>query len=153
MALQLHMALPKPMTPASITGSSATSASASLTGLTANTTYNYRIKATNSAGDTFTSNSTFKTTATGAAIFQSNTESIAIYPNPASNYAIIKGENIANDFEFSLINTTGKRLSLPIVSNSTDEIKLNTSNLSKGIYYIQWNENGKRKSLPLVIEH
>lgn len=143
----------KAMTPASITGSSATSASASLTGLLANTIYNYRIKATNSAGDTFTSNSTFKTTATGAAIFQSNKETIAIYPNPASNYTIIKGENIANDFEFSLINTTGKRLSLPIVSTNADEIKLNTSNLSKGIYYIQWNENGKRKSLPLDIEH
>jgi len=143
----------KAMTPASITGSSATSASANLTGLIADMTYNYRIKATNSAGDTFSSNSTFKTTASGAAIFQSDKESTTIYPNPASNYTIIKGENITKDFEFSVTNTSGKKLSLPITAARADEIKLNTSALSKGIYYIQWNENGNRKSLPLFIEH
>jgi hypothetical protein len=143
----------KAMTPASIAGSSTTSASANLTGLIADMTYNYRIKATNSAGDTFSSNSTFKTTASGAAIFQSDKESTTIYPNPASNYTIIKGENITKDFEFSVTNTSGKKLSLPITAARADEIKLNTSALSKGIYYIQWNENGNRKSIPLFIEH
>jgi hypothetical protein len=142
----------KAMSPSSITGSSNTSASASLTGLLANTIYNYRIKATNSAGDSFSANNTFKTTATGAAISQSITESISVYPNPASYYAIIKGNNISREGEIIIINNSGKRLALPILSTSSNEIKFNTSALSKGIYFIQWNENGKQKSLPLVIE-
>lgn len=143
----------KSMTPNNITGSIATAASASLTGLLANTTYNYRIKATNSLGDSFSTNSTFKTNATGSAIVQSDITQIAVYPNPASNYTIVKGKHMEKDCEISIINTSGKRLSLPIISTSADEIKLNTSALSKGQYYIQWNDNGNRKSFPLVIEH
>ena len=142
----------KAMIPASISGSSATPASASLTGLIPNTTYNYRIKATNSQGDTFSTNSTFKTSNAGAAIFHTIAESISIYPNPASNYIIIKGENLRTNREISILSPLGKRLSLPIISSSAEELKANTSALSKGIYYILWNNNGKMESIPIVIE-
>ena len=49
-------------TPNTVTGASATAITAALTGLTANTTYNYRVKAVNSVGTTNGSNLTFTTT-------------------------------------------------------------------------------------------
>jgi M6 family metalloprotease-like protein len=50
-------------TPNTLTGTTSTAVSASLSGLTANTTYNYRVKAVNSAGTTYGSNVAFTTTA------------------------------------------------------------------------------------------
>jgi len=52
----------KTATPSSVTGSTSTSVAATLTGLTANTTYHYRVKAVNSVGTTYGSDKTFTTT-------------------------------------------------------------------------------------------
>jgi len=49
-------------TPATATGTSATSIGAVLSGLTANTTYHYRVKAVNAAGTSYGPDSTFTTT-------------------------------------------------------------------------------------------
>lgn len=50
-------------TPSTVTGSSATSVAASLSGLTAGTTYYFRVKAVNAGGTTYGSQGTFTTTA------------------------------------------------------------------------------------------
>lgn len=51
-------------TPNTVTGATATSITAALTGLAANTTYNFRVKAVNSVGTTYGNNLTFTTTNT-----------------------------------------------------------------------------------------
>lgn len=138
----------KAMTPSSITGSSNTAATASLTGLTPNTTYNYRIKTTNTAGDSLSANSTFKTNSAGSAIMSSDQEVLSIFPNPSSDYVIIKSQNLSAIKEITLVDMSGKKIVLPTLRNGFDEIKLNTSTLSKGVYYIRFDT----KSYPLVIQ-
>jgi hypothetical protein len=55
-------------TPNTVTGATATSITAALAGLTANTTYNYRVKAVNSSGTTYGSNMTFTTLISGGSV-------------------------------------------------------------------------------------
>jgi len=138
----------KAMTPSSITGSSNTAATASLTGLTPNTTYNYRIKATNTAGDSLSANNTFKTNSAGSAILSSDQEALLIFPNPSTDYVTIKGQNLSSAKEITLVDMSGKKIVLPTSKNGFDEIKLNTSALYKGLYYIRFDS----KSYPLVIQ-
>jgi hypothetical protein len=142
----------KAMTPASITGTTNTAVTASLTGLTANTTYNYRIKSNNTAGDSLSANSTFKTTSAGAAVFNSEEMTITVYPNPSADFVIIHGQEVHKFKEITLINMSGKRVSVPVTQINSEEIKLNTVSLSKGMYYIQLNSKNYSKSFPLVIE-
>ncbi|MBL7790200.1 MAG: fibronectin type III domain-containing protein [Chitinophagales bacterium] len=142
----------KAMTPASITGSANTAATAALTGLTPNTTYNYRIKATNTAGDSLSANSTFKTNSAGAAILNNSGGTINLYPNPSSDYAIISGDALNQAKEIIAVNMSGMRFSLPIVYAKSDQIKINTSGLSKGKYFIQIPSGDKTSNLPLLID-
>ncbi len=142
----------KAMTPASITGTTNTAVTASLTGLTANTTYNYRIKTNNIAGDSLSANSTFKTTSAGAAVFNSEEMTVTVYPNPSADFVIIRGQEVHKFKEITLINMSGKRVSVPVTQINSQEIKLNTVSLSKGMYYIQLNSKNYSKSFPLVIE-
>lgn len=142
----------KAMSPDSFKGSTSLAASASLTGLTPNTTYNYRIKASNSAGDSLSANKTFKTNAAGAAILTTNELAINLYPNPSSDYAIVSGEDLTSINEIVAVNMSGRRFSLPIIHAKSDQIKMNTSGLSKGKYFIQIQSGHKTSSLPLLID-
>jgi hypothetical protein len=142
----------KAMTPATITGTANTAATASLTGLTANTTYNYRIKASNSAGDTLIANNTFKTNSAGSAILNTANGAINLHPNPSSDYTIISGDDLSLVKDIVAVNMSGKRFSLPIVYTKSDQIKLNTSGLSKGKYFIQIQSGDKTSALPLLID-
>jgi hypothetical protein len=142
----------KAMTPDSFKGSTSLAASATLTGLTPNTTYNYRIKASNSAGDSLSANKTFKTNSAGAAILNTNELAINLYPNPSSDYAIISSNDLTSINEIVAVNMSGRRFSLPIIHTQSDQIRLNTSGLSKGKYFIQIKSGDKTSSLPLLID-
>lgn len=139
----------KAMTPSSITGTTNTAATASLTGLTPNTTYNYRIKATNTAGDSLSANSTFKTNSAGAAVISSQLSTLSIFPNPAADYAILEGPQLEQSKELSVFTITGKKINLPYTYLEPQKVKLHTSNLSKGMYYVKIGNS----SYSLVIEN
>ncbi|NVO11823.1 MAG: metallophosphoesterase [Bacteroidales bacterium] len=67
-------------TPNTVTGATATSITGTLTGLTANTTYNFRVKAVNSAGTTYGSNMTFTTLIGGGSVIIGTGTSTQGYP-------------------------------------------------------------------------
>ncbi len=74
--------------PGTVTGTSNTAVSANLTGLSENTTYNYRIKAVNSEGTSYGSNMTFKT------------ESAPVLPDPPKELAAVaNGANVSLSWE------------------------------------------------------
>jgi M6 family metalloprotease-like protein len=64
-------------TPNTVTGATTTNITAALTGLTANVTYNFRVKAVNSAGTTYGSNMTFTTTTSPTSLNLPVTENFA----------------------------------------------------------------------------
>lgn len=80
-------------TTTTLTGSTSTSVSGSLSGLAAETTYHYRVVATNSYGTTYGSDLTFTTTAVGAVVAPTATTSAA---SASSTTATLNGTVNAN---------------------------------------------------------
>lgn len=63
--------------------------------------------------------------------------SLSIYPNPASNFMILKGDVLSASSIIKVIDISGKDISNSISSSTlNDEIKINTEALTPGIYYL-----------------
>ncbi len=60
---------------------------------------------------------------------------LEIYPNPASDYFVIIGENLSF-YEISLYQLDGKRITLKTKENSQNQVTVDTSNLPAGIYTV-----------------
>ena len=88
-------------TPATVTGSSATSVSYSLTGLTAGTTYHYRVKGVNTAGTGYGNNATFTTP---------NTHPMPLVNGRNANFVIGQQDFVSNSVNSS---TNGSGLNGP----------------------------------------
>ena len=112
-------------TPGAVTGSASTSVTSTLSGLTANTLYHYRVVATNTAGTTYGSDLTFTTLSSGCVdIYEPNAtqaaaKSITVNTN---NTAIIASSSDVDWFKFS--NTT-----------ATTKIKVTVTNIPAGTDY------------------
>jgi hypothetical protein len=103
-------------------------------------------------GDAWANISKLLTETPGSAILNTNELSINLHPNPSSDYAIISGDDLSLVKDIVAVNMSGKRFSIPIVYTMSDRIKLNTSGLSKGKYFIQIQSGDKTSSLPLMID-
>lgn len=60
-----------------------------------------------------------------------NQISVNIYPNPSSDFVYVKSENSTENYELTLIDSSGK--TLQIIPNSN---KINITSYPKGIYYL-----------------
>ncbi len=94
-------------TPNSLTGASATSVTASLTGLAASTTYNYRVKAVNSYGTVYGSNMTFTTTANPVSLTLPVTENFVASTLPSQWTTQNVGTGITERWSMSNTATAG----------------------------------------------
>jgi hypothetical protein len=103
-------------------------------------------------GDAWAKISKSLTEEPGAAILTSNELAINLYPNPSSDFAIISGNDLTSINEIVAVNMSGRRFSLPIIHTKSGQIRLNTSGLSKGKYFIQIQSGDKTSSLPLLID-
>ena len=110
-------------TPNILTGASATGVTAALTGLTASTTYNYRVKAVNSYGTTYGSNMTFTTLADPISLTLPVTENFTTSTLPSQWTTQNEGSGITE--RWSLSNTTN-------AGGSAYELKCSYQNISPG---------------------
>lgn len=80
-------------------------------------------------------------------------ESIAaeVYPNPCQDYFFIQVDNnLGNSVEYTLYNALGQLVDNKIL-NGSEQIKINTSTLEKGLYYYHINYQSKSITGPISI--
>jgi hypothetical protein len=61
---------------------------------------------------------------------------IAVFPNPSKDWITIRASKIGSQKEIAIVDQRGNARILPVESASVNEVKINVSNLSTGIYII-----------------
>jgi hypothetical protein len=114
---------------------SSTSISCTLSGLTPNTTYHYRIMASNSGGDSYGSDVSFTTSATAPSV--TTTEASSITPNSASLTASVapNGATTTLFFNYGLTTSYGNNSSTLSGINSPQSCYIPVSSLSPNTTY------------------
>lgn len=119
--------------------------SLNVTGLTTNTDYFYRVRATN--GTITTPNSNVISVTVGVTAISDNVfgQKIEIYPNPSQDFCIIKvDDSKSNVFGFEVYENTGKLLEKFEVKSQNQEIKVNIQNWKAGKYTIRLQQGDKK---------
>nr|HPH24838.1 T9SS type A sorting domain-containing protein [Chitinophagaceae bacterium] len=81
-------------------------------------------------------------------IVNSKTETLTVYPNPATSTTTIKGENIKQILVFDVY---GKQVLLQQNTGKSNTITLNTANLRSGMYIVKaYSNNGTFTSTKFV---
>jgi hypothetical protein len=81
-------------------------------------------------------------------IVNSKTETLTVYPNPATSTTTIKGENIKQILVFDVY---GKQVLLQQNTGKSNTITLNTANLRSGMYIVKvYSSNGTFTSTKFV---
>jgi phosphodiesterase/alkaline phosphatase D-like protein len=135
-------------TPSSVIGSTVTLVSANLTSLTPNTTYNYRIKAVNSVGTTYSVNNTFQTNSTTSIILLEDNGFI-VSPNPSSDGKFVLSKQHQKEISnIEIYNALGSKIALSELSLQNFEFDL--SSYASGIYYLSFYVNGRKTIAKLI---
>lgn len=86
-----------------------------------------------------------------ASTFTSELKEVSVYPSPANNQIFVKDLN-NNLSKIEIYNVLGKRVISAIIKDSNQ--KINTSNLSNGLYIIKLSDdNNNVASKRLIIQH
>lgn len=123
------------MTPATVSGTTVTNVSATLSGLTPNTTYNYRIIAKYGTDSLKTSNATFKTSQVPTASIQTAYSSIQIFPNPSSEFLKVKNMTSRSIRSITAIDISGKK-SILSYEMKDNEVMIPINTLTSGTYHL-----------------
>lgn len=137
------------MTPALITGNTATPCTGNISGLTPGTLYHYRVKATNTKGITTSPDGTF-TTLVPAAITDFEKTNYTIYPNPVLDYLFIKYQN-AEIKDIKLYSVLGENIPLQIQKDNEKYI-ISTSAFAKGTYFITFTDAQGKQYTHLIVK-
>lgn len=113
-------------------------------------TYYYRLVATNNGNVIYSDTYQYTTGTLSLTDFDLEKE-ISIFPNPATNFLNIKSNSTEKIKSIEFYNTLGQLVYYNNVSNISD-IKIDISNLKKGIYFVKINfENSKVASSKLIL--
>ncbi len=124
----------------------------SLTDLVANTEYETRAYAKLSDGVKVYSNILkFVSSNVGLQNADNNTQ-ILIYPNPAKEYTTLLVDGLMEKSQIHIIDMQGRILSTQTLTNNDKLIKINTSNLATGVYYITVQNQKQRFVEKLIIK-
>ncbi|MCU0439640.1 MAG: fibronectin type III domain-containing protein [Raineya sp.] len=119
--------------------------SLNVTGLTTNTDYFYRVRATN--GTITTPNSNIISVTVGVTAISDNLfgKNIEIYPNPSQDFCIIKvDDSQGNVFGIEVYDNVGKLLEKLDTKSQNQEIKMNIQNWKAGKYTIRLQQGDKK---------
>ena len=140
-----------PMSPAPITGSSPTAATGTITGLTPNTTYHYRITAINNDGTTNSPDATFTTGAPNSVPTFTKDE-FTVYPNPTSGILNLEMVNDVQSYKVSIYSILGRQLVSPEVLVNGKKLQFDISNLASGTYLLYATINQKQIIQKITVE-
>lgn len=128
--------------PPSVSGTTAASVSAALSGLASNTTYHYRVRAINSVDTTYSTDMTFKTLV-AASLSDIKQANLDIYPNPTTDFMIIKAKSAINQLGVQVYSLNGQVCETSITQVAGSEFSINTANLVAGHYIMHITLEGK----------
>lgn len=77
-------------------------------------------------------------------------ENIIVHPNPTNNYLFVK--NCPSNMIMKLINQTGQNIDLPPSIFLPNEVKLDLSNLQKGLYLLIIEDNAGNQSIHKIVK-
>jgi hypothetical protein len=113
-----------------------------------NTVYEWNVQSVNCAGDITSSNFTFTTESNPALSTEEfKTKLFTIYPNPTAESLNIETNETINSV--TVYNLLGKQIMF-IEGNQILNNTLNVGNLTKGIYFITIEANGKNEKLKFI---
>ncbi len=127
-----------------------------LTGLGPNTAYSYYVQSICGSSNLSSYNGpyTFTTTANTTGIIKNNaTQNILeVYPNPSNGFVNIRFYDKTNKATISVIDILGKTVFIDTVSSeSAIEKTINVSHLTRGVYFLQIENNNQKYSKKIVI--
>ncbi|SEB86624.1 Por secretion system C-terminal sorting domain-containing protein [Tenacibaculum sp. MAR_2009_124] len=118
----------------------------------ANTTYYYRLAATNSGNVIYSDTYQFTTTGTLSLTEFGLENTISIFPNPTTDFLNIKSNVSEKIKSIELYNALGQSIYYEVTDNKID-IKIDLSSFRKGIYFVKIRfENTKIVSSKLILK-
>ena len=120
-----------------VTGSTATSVSANLTGLSGCTIYHYRVKAVNTCGTVYGSDQTF-TTLCGPSATTAAATSVSLTSATLNGIVNANGSSTTVTFEYGTTTSYGSTATAtpsPVTGNTVTNVSANITGLQKGTLY------------------
>jgi hypothetical protein len=78
--------------------------------------------------------------------------SLAIYPNPATTQTTLIVDGLTNNAQVSICDIQGRTINNYSINKGQSTLKINTENLSSGVYYIRLISNNLTKTEKLVVK-
>jgi hypothetical protein len=83
---------------------------------------------------------------------QENNVSLAMYPNPATTQTTLFVDGLTNDAQVNICDVQGRTINAYTINNNQSTLKISTSNLTSGVYYIRVVSNNLTKTEKLVVK-
>ncbi|MCH3923518.1 MAG: T9SS type A sorting domain-containing protein [Bacteroidales bacterium] len=78
--------------------------------------------------------------------------SISLYPNPANEQTTLQINNLNSDAKVIMTDVAGRIIKTDNIAKGQSSLRLNTSNLSSGIYYIKISSNSFTQTKKLIVK-
>lgn len=106
------------------------------------------LKVNDSPNENQTEYITFRGSALTSGVDNNSLDKVSIYPNPAVEYFKITGGSANTDYK--LVNVLGKEVKSGKL-NENGNLKVNTSSMLKGVYFITFTENNQKITRKIII--
>jgi hypothetical protein len=83
---------------------------------------------------------------------EENEISLAMYPNPATTSTTLFVDGLTNDAQVFVNDVQGRTINTYTINNNQSTLKINTSNLASGVYYIRVVSNNLTKTEKLIVK-
>ncbi|MEM9857827.1 MAG: alpha-amylase family glycosyl hydrolase [Bacteroidota bacterium] len=84
---------------------------------------------------------------------QSLENALTIFPNPAGDWVSIMSNDFSINEEAEVVDLIGNRMKLPLERISESEVRINTSTLTNGVYFLRYSDNGNIVRRRFIVNH